>query len=1477
MSRSSRPTSLTVFGPTAGVSATVTGSAQGGTHSTARTSETIRSLTDHSLESDTLNTIREEIKRFNSKIEDPFELDSGLKTFRNENLLGPESHENIQGTRQVAAAPLGQGSEALGIVGLNGLQSLSDGIIASQVTAPKLKKSSDEKATQWQASTLPALEGEPADNFFACLKHFTKTIPGEMRDLNQKIDERFPDEKKNSFQSLHHTVVSSMTATSLAPSAIMGFVSSGLWDVVGSFLQSIQKIASDTRDFSKNEQGVYDALCDCVASLSKTQQTEETLRASLQNLNRLIDELIKVQPISNEQNKQVLTGTRPVTKLASLISAPVVSSLKLVVLSGLATVLSAQAFHQVNQEKGTSDRMQDSSAQAGSLEVVDDQGREVKIKSHSKNISELTHYFEAVNAALIGLIRAKPLIQQGSSDKDTALYEVSVSHLLTATFTLLPSLVLALSGYASRESEITSRFTSVSSKDISDQSFVVTEAEEKQRGNELDQLQQVACALEDALVLFRDFGVSSPVVTGFTRSVVSGSTVSAVNLVLGGLSAAMAFSEVVAKRVKATDSQLIKEEQDKVKNSMDDTGQSDSSLNFAPPSESLENTVQTILEKVILSNRISRSAPLIELNEIQGRGDLNSVGKSSIKASHHSSSGLQKSGEFITGTLFLPILVLFETGISASTLVLALYDTLKALVGSLSNIQTLSEGPDKTGSTNLSFLSNALRLLANSTEQSARELKENEDGCRETGLSVAGTIQSGVKTSEVVLSRWFTFALCQAGVIYRAWRNLTEQQKQPPSTTQVRGSTIASINPEVCGHLAQAILNELQAAQENKASIPGLNQDMANQIQSLGQTGIASLLASESTFIESFFTAHRNWMAGSENSEEHKKEAITGTSGTAHTLQFSNIIQNFTLACIAEAKKREPVQSTDSNHSDWSFQDSHGATENGNLLIAECSSHLCRALDVLIIGTGLSRSLTLIDQEKAILTSKETLDITGEESKLNTQLFTAQIKENSLRSSFTRVTETLKRCADQLAKELGERTDDDILKDGLHMHQSEVAFLRTLKSVITKTLSIISKSVAISSGISLIHVFSRDNADSVRKFIHSSADELRVRRGKSSGPSVKETQSEESKEITQSTATLVDTLVCDTTVNLIRMLLQSATLSADVLLSVSKLIEILSHEDPMRELRNEWQALCMSNVTDVTIGSSVASLVCTGQASESKEVTFIDSTLKSSFQSLQNKADEKIISIKKLDDIREEYKGDISEQKGAMGLKEYIHRVIKTLAPSLEDWQCAKLVKIFNHGGIGLTSYHSQPLGQGILPYAEGQQLNEPLIPVEAGQEPFRLPPVLKGIDGVKELLEEFIERMFSQYLAKMDQEGVTPLDTFVDAFIERELTPKAKEVHTYVVNRIASKVSEARNLSKRAFWNEGGPVFVVDKFTSKYIEGQEYKQQTPVEKAISDSQKARDIRAIRRQNRFRIRSDESIQGTGTPHTSSQDSLIIHT
>lgn len=1435
--------------PTGIVSAAGIGVVKGGVHSSGaltkgfnRSSELLNNLEGNPRVLQSMLGFIEACNNFNEMPDIP-----GLGIMKS--AVDADSLQSVGNTRDLIAS-VSHGSASVGATLVTHLtQSISDlGASASRVAS--FIKDSKTVQIQWQASTLGNDEKQAGENFFAHCQLLQRNISDHLKKLNQRDPQGQNGQshqggreelKEKSAAMLHDSLVGSSAQGVVLPSvSAVGTLSLGL-DIIGSALREIQATARDSSQHSADEQEVYEQLSNCLRAFSGSD-----LGKSLNELNGLLDKLVNFWHASDAVSQRRAVGSRPCVSLSFLASTAFLLTLKSTVLSALTLVRANEALSADDSKLSVS--VAQSSDQASQLRdaPLPDAAQVSRSHSHSLNVTELIEGFTQVGQAL------KLNDIQGVDDKSAIRSAAWGSHASTACLALLPSLVTGLLGAATRELAGGTKFLR-EVQGSRDQSGHVCKSDSDLTGDQLDQLLIAAFDICEGLEHAKRLGVSLPASLALSGAASSGSLVGVLNTGLGMLSAIKELrkvsetvrpdfdpeGEVKQRRIHKKE-EIIKDS----KNSNASVSQSVSSgMVFAEQEIKSNSTLDPVAASLERSQDVFDDRASDALGE---RKDLNMTGRSLVIVGRDLSRSIAiNSSGFLTGALGAVAFVALESGISTEVLLRSLSRTLTATVNASGNIRSISGGPDQleiSGShTNLSFLSNFIRFLADKTQvDSAEESK-----------SFASSVLVTAGVAEAISSRSLIVALSQSGVLSAALKKLTEEVAAADQVIDPGSSalTLISADERVLSRLGEIIegeLNKLEQAkgqQEEQRGVGHLNQSMASQLQSISQSSIATALTTHSSIILPFITASRALERGSQESKEskHGDQHLSGSSISQEFSRGLNIIQGFTHACITgiqdEMKSERKGQG--------SLLESHESSEQGSLGTALFSANFSLLLEELLEMT-LSRSLAIIDSAAIIEMSGRSLNIVRAEVSQNSALSSAQLQNDSrsgeshsilqsrslsaLRLILTRYGEALEQCAGQLAQEVAAMAEEKSLRDlpaaerDMEMHTIQRSLLQSMGSALTHCASAISQIVETTGGLSLLPILSRDKIDRFREFIHSSDRHLAFGEVKSSRNAPG--KDDECKSISLPTSFVTDMAV-SMVVNLVKTLFKASLSGSDVLLAVAKILEIVSlHEDPLEgsllEVQGSVRPAVGSSAPSKTALQMISALLAIPSVSlaaasgMSRGESIVGSIVGSSAVSLQEQVDAIINSIEVFAD-----KGEVDDEKvGAAAppilLNIYFNRVLEHIFKMSDRDQRHKLIDRFHKGGIILSQYHRKY--GGINPPDEKQGLSSraPLIP----DKKLVVPDELKPIENARALIQECINKIYSTCNSKTGESNA--LQAFTDALGDQTPSAKTRQVHQYILSKIASRLYLEHHSANATLFGRRRKVFDKQAFITRYSLGGE-------------------------------------------------------
>lgn len=586
--------------------------------------------------------------------------------------------------------------------------------------------------------------------------------------------------------------------------------------------------------------------------------------------------------------------------------------------------------------------------------------------------------------------------------------------------------------------------------------------------------------------------------------------------------------------------------------------------------------------------------------------------------------------------------------------------------------QGSSGGVDRINSlhANFSSLSNILRLCADN-------------------LKGPTAIETTVRSSEVISSRSMSVLLTNVSKLADLVRQLFNQQP----VNQEENSASVSTN-RVVDLAQQGVLNNSEAMikaildrieQENgQHVIPGLNQDMASQLNTTSQSGLASLLLTHSVFTNPILLAKKASKGGVNTNEAQKNEALMEMLPSL--TQGLNLIQASTRNMMQEM---EHVMGQGSSKNDGSLLSPHhtGASNTATLywvisaIFLICDEMLC-----------ICRSLSLIDKNRANELSQKINELPSKDESAQSseqiawdshsqQERSATHAITALRLTLSHSGVSLMRIAMALHHAVENHMDTE--QQNLAMHTLQ----RTLLSSGAETLrSLVEGSFWSTGGTLALPVLSNGSANWSHMQAHSTDQNLHPIQTHES-----EQSSKESTETFQPIGFFTDA-VAGTVINVLKVLAQGSLVGLDTTIELIKILEILSvHRDSLNALRVESNdssnpnGLSKNVIEDPSAGSSagtgailinmLASLQTLDQSAQTQ------STL-SAQERLKQLVDQQIEGLAVLDD-------DEEGRDNKKGLKEFYRVIIRLLAPQQNEQAQYDLVRRLDCGGIALSSYHS--------------------------------------------------------------------------------------------------------------------------------------------------------------------------------------------
>lgn len=692
-----------------------------------------------------LESVQKSIQEFNSQFADIQQEFSGLDAFKGS--LG-DFFGSVDFTRQKMALIPEAASQTAGVLVSHGLQSGTDttiGVHAGLSEGVKLPEYKD-----W--SKASELKENARDNFFASCQHFQKEFNRAYDRIGVKVADAFID-RNASAMTMHRSAAAGTAfgvfATATTPTA----VATCLWDTLGAFLRNLQASLLDTQHSRADEDKLLKAVQACLHSMEGQVASKDACFNSLEKLNRVALALIETDAVQQQTSDRAATGTRPFSKTASTVSAPLVMTLQLVLDSGLAFMLASEAL----DRRLNVPSPKDLSHRASSLEQKDQNSES---NSHSKNISSLAQQFSLMSGAINQIIAEDKHVKNGA-DVSNMISFGNTSLLSASASSLLPLLVLEL-GSITRELAAGLQFTTHGQGNRLLEQSKVTSQSNAQVGEELDTLFIEALKTRDALDMAKDLGASSPFFLGLSRAGLSGSVVGTLNVLLGALSAVKEVHTAMATVSQSPQhSQLNAEEKEKVQQSVRETKESNKSASSVlvtsePKALTAEKALESILNKVILLKRGSEYKGLAE------RKDLNSVGRASVGAENASSTAITRSGEFSTGSLAAVAWVFLESGVTVEALVRALSNVLESslvsvkdsrlFTGVAKDLTARHEVKDDKSASRAKTLASERQEVFSGLEGAMVDAVQQAEGKEPGQLHKAAASQSATSTQTGILS-----------------------------------------------------------------------------------------------------------------------------------------------------------------------------------------------------------------------------------------------------------------------------------------------------------------------------------------------------------------------------------------------------------------------------------------------------------------------------------------------------------------------------------------------------------------------------------------------------------------------------------------------------------------------------------------------------------------------------------------------------
>lgn len=625
------------------------------------------------------------------------------------------------------------------------------------------------------------------------------------------------------------------------------------------------------------------------------------------------------------------------------------------------------------------------------------------------------------------------------------------------------------------------------------------------------------------------------------------------------------------------------------------------------------------------------------------------------------------TGPLQTVLLRLTIISLFvEASRSLNKTTVATIDgrTQKALVDATN--QGPSGGVDRINSLhfNLCSLSNIMRLCA-----------ENLGG--------APSIRTAAESSEVISSRALSVLMSHVSEFANALRVLVApEQNGANKNTLMSDATEKAFGENIqvqSAKIIQQVLDQIENA-NGLHVIPGVNKDMASQINSTTQTGASSLLTTHSLLLNPTILAINAAEEARHTDEECKNEALMDSlPGLTKAL---NAIQAGTLNMMAEMLKA--IKSSKSNGALLSTDRSIKSNTAATYLTVSAISLLCGEL------LTLCRSLTLIDQARMKEVSRKVSEVDTREAATEAKdqiawdthsgnPYSATHAISALRLTLSHTGIALLQVAINLHKALDGFMDTQ--KPDLHMHATQKSLLTgsaaTLRSLAEGLLFT-------TGGLSAFPVTFNGSAESSHKKIHSTNKHLHPAQTHSCEDSSRGCS-------TQATGFSIDA-VGGTVTNILKVLAQTGLIGSDTLLELIKILEIISlHRDSLTDLQLETQASSHPNGLFKNISTQPGAAVSAGTSAllinllaackETDRCSGSQSTLAVQ-NNIKDTLDLSIEQIAMLDD-------DEEARQHKSGLKAFYRAIINILHPNLTANDCDALIKRLDFGGINTSSYHS--------------------------------------------------------------------------------------------------------------------------------------------------------------------------------------------
>ncbi len=1173
--------------------------------------------------------------------------------------------------------------------------------------------------------------------FSANCRALSAELRGILRQLDVEINKKFGKER---FAQSHVSAAELSASLPVSATVTVSAVLSAALDTMGAIFREstgLVHFLDGESEGSEQEKNIYHQFTVCMKVFKDSKDSRASFKA-LKDLEKAISNFDPAVKLSSDHG---LAGPNISVFVRMLASGAFVTALRAVNSSAIAVAVVNEA---VTENKDVAvDITKRSLCKASTINENINEGR-----VPSQNLSELTLVFDSfvceVNAGL-GLAA-------NESDNKMIGLSAEVSARLGSVISAIPLVITDFVGVISREVSGAIDFTQndKGSKQEFDQ---VMKTRKENSGADLDALMARVSQLKERLERCQELGVSAPVVLGASEVVTCGALVATLNSVAGICFALRELHSVSEYPYLPT--QPDEDEQKKAKEYKESVVASHQKsaknvgLESASENVSLHQHLQSVMEKIVLVHRSN----LDFLQPGAERKDINSSGKSTIAFSQGNSTG------FLSGALGILALVGLETGVSVETF-------FRALGLASAQCNRLSDGVDKikTGDhsqSNLSFISNATRLSADKDSASRSSSKTTN------------------RSSESTFSRTLTVSLCHSGVLREALRKLSKEEEDKLVHNPLFLDSVL-VSDAVMDKLADHIVRVLNNAEGEDRQIPGLNQDMADQLASGTRTRIATTLSAHSLFIMPFLQSIAAVKAAKNINDRDKNEALSDDSIGKLVSQASNILQAFTKNCIEALNKNvdNPSARHNNHHSAMKTHISSNRVNATAMVASCCLSLLCEEL----LEMTFSRSLALFDKNKIENASNQALDVVREaatnssghvidDSDYDNYGKAIQVTHaiSALRLTLSHLGQSLAKCAREV-REISERKDHDFMQPKHDLHSSQHAMLSCLASSLSQCSL---RFTEISGMISMLPL-TANSIDEIRRAVHSLDHDLRMNRVQSSAKSTRSSHSEVSLISGLSTDS-----VSDVVVNLAKLLVRSASMGLETTLSVSKVLAILSlHQRPEQALLLESQALSMpngvlANIQSQTQSASVGASVVAATFSEDTKVDgHASQSTNNSILSVQNAIDRAIDRCAVLSD----------EEEDTIDLKDFFEVLIRVSARHkymsiVRDDDCKDLVGKFNLGSISLANFHSKH--GGVYGKNDVRAVNELLKH-----------DLFMGCDDVSSLIEAFIRKAAANEFNKAEgQNSLLKIMQIELSKCHKKMSVKSKNVWSYIIERVADKL----------------------------------------------------------------------------------------